>query len=334
MAGVLKVDSINADSNLSFRIANTAVAFIDSNGLRPVSGNLSLDSTGTTGVRSPAANTLVFYEGGVEAVRIDSAGIVGIGAIPYTWWSASKALQVGTTTAFEDLSAGTTIFNNSYRDAGGSSVYATTAAASRYTFSGNQHSLQGAASGTVNTTVSWTPLVAVELGKSVALQGASSQTGTGITFPATQSASSDANTLDDYEEGTWTPVFSTGSSQPGSLTYVNRGGNYTKIGRYVIAWFYMNITVSSSGTGNPALTPSSLPFTPASNSLTNSQSSRGGYVTSIPNANGAGAVMTWNNANPASADALYMTNSTCGGSMTQGGFNGVYAGYVMYETST
>ena len=30
--------------------------------------------------------------------------------------------------------------------------------------------------------------------------------GSGITFPATQSASTNANTLDDYEEGTWTPV--------------------------------------------------------------------------------------------------------------------------------
>jgi len=33
-----------------------------------------------------------------------------------------------------------------------------------------------------------------------------STSGAGITFPATQSASTDANTLDDYEEGTWTPV--------------------------------------------------------------------------------------------------------------------------------
>jgi hypothetical protein len=34
----------------------------------------------------------------------------------------------------------------------------------------------------------------------------SSASGSGISFPATQSASSDANTLDDYEEGTWTPT--------------------------------------------------------------------------------------------------------------------------------
>ena len=79
MAGTLKVDSINADSNLTLRIANTAVAFIDSNGLRPSSGNVSLDATGTTGVRSPAANTLVLYTAGTEDVRITSNGDVGVG---------------------------------------------------------------------------------------------------------------------------------------------------------------------------------------------------------------------------------------------------------------
>jgi hypothetical protein len=44
-----------------------------------ISGNLNLDSTGTTGVQVPSANTMAFYEGGVEAMRIDSAGNVGIG---------------------------------------------------------------------------------------------------------------------------------------------------------------------------------------------------------------------------------------------------------------
>ena len=33
MAGQIKVDSINADSNLALKIANTTVAFIDSSGL-------------------------------------------------------------------------------------------------------------------------------------------------------------------------------------------------------------------------------------------------------------------------------------------------------------
>jgi hypothetical protein len=47
-----------------------------------ISGNLNLDSAGTTGIRVPSANTLSFYEGGVEAVRIDSSGRVGIGCTP------------------------------------------------------------------------------------------------------------------------------------------------------------------------------------------------------------------------------------------------------------
>jgi hypothetical protein len=56
-----------------------------------------------------------------------------------------------------------------------------------------------------------------------------------IKFPATQNASSDANTLDDYEEGTWTPTLSGGS---GVASYTSNNGWYTKIGRVVtITWF-------------------------------------------------------------------------------------------------
>jgi hypothetical protein len=65
-----------------------------------------------------------------------------------------------------------------------------------------------------------------------ALPGATSiYQGAGITFPATQSASSDANTLDDYEEGTWTPVITDGTNN--ATMAVGNGATYTKIGRSV-----------------------------------------------------------------------------------------------------
>jgi hypothetical protein len=51
--------------------------------------------------------------------------------------------------------------------------------------------------------------------------------GVGITFPATQSASTDANTLDDYEEGSWTPTITNATS------YSTQAGRYTKIGNLV-----------------------------------------------------------------------------------------------------
>jgi hypothetical protein len=82
--------------------------------------------------------------------------------------------------------------------------------------------------------------------------------GAGITFPATQSASSDANTLDDYEEGTWTP------SLGGSTTYTNRSGTYTKVGNIVYA--YCLVYVNLIGTGS-ATTISGLPFATVNRSL-------------------------------------------------------------------
>jgi hypothetical protein len=51
-----------------------------------------------------------------------------------------------------------------------------------------------------------------------------------LKFPATQSASSDANTLDDYEEGTWTPNQGSGLTVVGAFSSV---GRYTKIGNQV-----------------------------------------------------------------------------------------------------
>jgi hypothetical protein len=91
----------------------------------------------------------------------------------------------------------------------------------------------------------------------LALQGASTTaTGVGITFPATQSASTDANTLDDYEEGTFTPTV-VGSTTAGTGTYTNQTGVYTKIGRFVHAYIEINWS-AHTGTGN--LRISGLPF--------------------------------------------------------------------------
>lgn len=76
----------------------------------------------------------------------------------------------------------------------------------------------------------------------VILKGAStSATGVGITFPATQSASTDVNTLDDYEEGTWT------GSVGGTATYSAQSGRYTKIGRMVYVQIDLNILLIGTG---------------------------------------------------------------------------------------
>jgi hypothetical protein len=74
--------------------------------------------------------------------------------------------------------------------------------------------------------------------------------GAGITFPATQSASSDANTLDDYEEGTWT-VEIYDAFTGGNQSSTTGTGYYTKIGRAVTAQVpILNVNTSGMTAGN------------------------------------------------------------------------------------
>ena len=77
----------------------------------------------------------------------------------------------------------------------------------------------------------------------------------GITFNGDTAAT---NALDDYEEGTWTPVL-TGSSSAGSFTVSSQAGIYTKIGSMVNVQFLIIVTgVSSQPSGNINVT--GLPF--------------------------------------------------------------------------
>lgn len=81
----------------------------------------------------------------------------------------------------------------------------------------------------------------------------------GIKFPASQVAVADANTLDDYEEGTFTPTV-VGTSTAGSGTYTAQVGRYTKVGNLVT--FTVTLAWSAhTGTGNIRI--SGLPFTSA-----------------------------------------------------------------------
>lgn len=81
----------------------------------------------------------------------------------------------------------------------------------------------------------------------------------GIRFPATAVSSSDANTLDDYEEGSWTPTFGSGTT----WSYGNRAGVYTKVGNTATVSFYIALsaqTYTASAATNQ-LVINNLPFT-------------------------------------------------------------------------
>ena len=87
-----------------------------------------------------------------------------------------------------------------------------------------------------------------------------STSGIGVWFKPVQSASSDANCLDDYEEGTFTPVLTTDSVNFTSVAYIIQEAKYTKIGRLVTisGTIYTSAVVKGLASGNVVIT--GLPF--------------------------------------------------------------------------
>jgi hypothetical protein len=96
-----------------------------------------------------------------------------------------------------------------------------------------------------------------------------------IKFPVTQVASADPNTLDDYEEGTWTMGLAFGGASV-DIVYGNQTAYYTKIGRQVTVNGYMYLT--NKGTSTGAATITGLPFTNRNVSLNYAPPTFGGVI--------------------------------------------------------
>jgi len=86
--------------------------------------------------------------------------------------------------------------------------------------------------------------------------------GAGITFPASASLSSDGNTLDDFEEGTWTPTYVAATTNFSSVTYEQQVGKYTKIGRMIFLTVTISTTAITKGSAAGDIFIAGLPFAP------------------------------------------------------------------------
>jgi hypothetical protein len=129
-------------------------------------------------------------------------------------------------------------------------------------------------------------------------------TANGIKFPATQVTSSDGNTLDDYEEGTFTPTlrYDVGTS---GVAYSSRVGKYTKIGRQVFVEFQIGLT--SKGTGSGEVYLGNLPFTVANDM----SSAEPGYVgVTYWSGFSTGVYYLWGFANNLSTDLAFRRTTT------------------------
>jgi hypothetical protein len=126
-----------------------------------------------------------------------------------------------------------------------------------------------------------------------------------IKFPATQNASSNANTLDDYEEGTFTPT-AFGSSSAGTTSYSTQQGTYTKIGNQVTISVRLDW---SALTGTGELTFGGFPFSSANNGM----EYMGAVMIEQLNWGGGTYLQLYKGANTSTAVLFYMTNNTAWG---------------------
>jgi hypothetical protein len=118
-------------------------------------------------------------------------------------------------------------------------------------------------SGTVSETINLVQAMALDLSSNLLLTGnVVPANGKGIDFSATpQPAGATSELLNDYEEGTFTPAI-TGGTTAGTATYVGRSGKYTKIGNQVHVQIFIDWN-SHTGTGDTRIT--GLPFTNGAN---------------------------------------------------------------------
>lgn len=143
-------------------------------------------------------------------------------------------------------------------------------------------------------------LLSLEAKGSLTINEAEITASQGIKFPATQVASSDANTLDDYEEGSWTPSDTSGAS----LSFTTPVGVYTKVGNLVFASGRLRYPVTADGSTAKI---GGLPFT-----VKNSDGARGGGMISFSDEATATSVIATANSTEMQivAGAGVLTNAT------------------------
>jgi len=227
-----------------------------------------LTTTGNTILGNASTDTLNVGNG--DLIK-DASGNVGVGTTPASWISACDVVQVSSTAAlwgYNNGSKSCNISENFYRSSVDSGYkYIQNGYSQMYSLENGQHVWYNAPSGTAGNAITFTQAMTLDASgglKTLNTIGVGNATpsasGAGITFPATQSASTDANTLDDYEEGTWTPAIT--YSGTSTATYSFRNGYYTKVGNQITLTGIISFNESTS-TGNVSIT--GLPFTALNN---------------------------------------------------------------------
>jgi hypothetical protein len=208
-----------------------------------------------------SSSNLKFFTGATEAMRIDSSGRLGIGTS-----APSDLLHLGSgnarigkwesggSTVFVSAGIGTTSspafgslsfigYSGTSADVVKGRIKSADVSINNNTIGSLLFEVQTGAS-TITEAMRIDSSARLLVGTSTAnTSGAKLQTSDGLTFPATAVASADPNTLDDYEEGTWTAAITAFGGGSQTYTMGAASASYIKIGNLVklsgrLEWTY------------------------------------------------------------------------------------------------
>ena len=233
------------------------------------------ENLSTTGTLAAGVSTLDGIAGGDSALGIDGEAAAQGGSVTITGGTSSTAGNVGGTASLIGGTPGATSAGAAVAVTGGiggatsgngGAVTVTGGTGTNGDGDGGAVTIEGGlqngsgAAGVLNLGTTNTDVINVgHSGATITLVAGQ------IGFPATQVPSADANTLDDYEEGTWTPVLAPASGS--SQTYTLQIGSYTKIGRMVFLKGHMSINSLGDASGDIGIAGLPFPSSSDSNSL-------------------------------------------------------------------
>ena len=156
--------------------------------------------------------------------------------------------------------------------------------------------------------------------------------GHGIDFSATPNSGTTGTThtsslLDDYEEGTWTPILvGTG----GTFTNSSQLGSYTKIGNLIHLTFYVG--ASAIGTATGTINIGNLPYTALGGGTTNQRITTGScMVDALPFNAGATMIVPYMS-HGATVIQFYQSGSNIGWNTTPADASFTFIGGISYRT--
>jgi hypothetical protein len=115
-----------------------------------------------TGIFFPAADTIAFSEGGVESMRIDASGNLGIGIAPSAWGADYEVIQ-NASGFFGNYQTSTLLLGQNWYDSGaGSYTYKNTGFASYYRQNLGGHIWHTAPSGTAGNAITFTQAMTLD----------------------------------------------------------------------------------------------------------------------------------------------------------------------------